>query len=74
VSRIEIAGQETELIALMAIFDQFYRAGTQPGDGSGRPLLEAVRVYNLLPDELLTAAESALEQEYAAFCAGRRQA
>jgi hypothetical protein len=72
VSRIEIAGRDMELVALMAIFDEFYRAGTRPGDGSGRLLLEAVRVYNPISDDLLPAAELALEREYAAFCAGRR--
>jgi DGC domain len=74
VSRIEIAGQELELMALMAIFDDFYRSEKRPGDGSGRQLLEAVRVYNLIPEELLPAAGSALEREYAAFCAGRKPA
>jgi len=71
VSRIEVAGQELELIALMAIFDDFYRSGKRPGDGSGRQLLESVRVYNLIPEALLPAAVPALEREYAAFCAGR---
>jgi hypothetical protein len=73
VSRIEVAGQEMELIALMAILDEFYRAGRRPGDGSSGLLLEAVRVYNPIPEELLPAAEPALEREYAAFCAGRVQ-
>jgi len=79
VSRVEVAGpfaalkgkQELELIALMAIFDELYRAGKRPGDASGRELLAAVRVYNLIPDELLPAAQAALEREYAAFCSAR---
>jgi hypothetical protein len=74
VSRIEVAGREMELIAVMAIFDDSYRAGAQPGDGSGRSLLEAVRVYNPIPDELLPAVEQALEREYAAFFLRRKQA
>jgi len=74
VSRIDIAGQEMELIALMAIFDEFYRAGKRPGDGLGQALLEAVRIYNTIPDELLPATRAALEREYAEFCAGRSQA
>lgn len=74
VSRVEVAGREMELMALMAVFDDFYRAGRRPGEGWGRPLLEAVRIYNPIPEDLLPAAESALEREYAAFCAGRVQA
>ncbi len=74
VSRVEIGRQEMELIALMAIFDEFYRAGERPGHGLGRSLLEAVRIYNPIPDELRNAAEPALEREYAAFCAGRKPA
>jgi hypothetical protein len=73
VSRVEVAGQELELIALMAIFDELYRAGKRPGDGPGPELLAAVRVYNAIPDELLPAVQAALEREYAAFCAARSQ-
>lgn len=72
VSRVEVAGREMELIALMAIFDEFYRAGRRPGEGLGLPLLDAVRIYNPIPDELLPDIEPALEREYAAFCAGRK--
>ncbi len=72
VSHIEAGGQELELFALMAVFDEFYRAGKRPGDGLGRPLLEAVRIYNAIPDEQVADVEPALEREYAAFCAGRR--
>jgi hypothetical protein len=63
-----------ELIALMAIFDELYRAGKRPGDGQGQQLLEAVRIYNPLPEALLPAIQGALEREYAAFCVGRKPA
>ena len=73
VSRIEVAGQEMELIALMPVFDQFYLAGKRSGDILGQELLDTICIYNLIPEEAVTDAQAALEREYAMFCQRRSQ-
>ena len=73
VSRIEVAGKEMELIALMPVFDQFYLAGKRSGDGLGQELLDTIRIYNLIPEEAVADAQAALEREYAVFCWRRSQ-
>jgi hypothetical protein len=73
ISRIEVAGQEMELIALMPVFDQFYLAGKRSGDGLGKELLDTIRIYNLIPEEAVADTQAALEREYATFCQRRSQ-
>jgi uncharacterized metal-binding protein len=73
VSLIEVAGRQVEMIAVMAILDQFYQDGKRPGDAIGQELLEAVRLYNLVPDSDLAATQAALESEFARFCERRGQ-
>ncbi len=71
VSRIEVAGQEMELVALMPVLDQFYLAGKRPGDSLGKELLDMIRIYNPIPEEAVADTQAALEREYAAFCQRR---
>jgi hypothetical protein len=70
-SQIDVEGRPVDLVALMAIFDQFYLAGKRPGDGVAQELLEAVRIYNPIPDADLAATQAALEREYVRFCRQR---
>jgi hypothetical protein len=72
VSQIQVGDRQVEMFALMAIFDQFYRDGKRPGDEIGRQLLDAVRVYNLIPDSDLSATEAALEVGFGRFCDHRQ--
>jgi hypothetical protein len=71
ISQIEVAGRPTELVALMAVFDQFYQAGRRSVAGIGPELLETVRIYNPVPDAGLAGLQAALEREYAQFCRQR---
>jgi DGC domain len=73
ISQIELAGRTTELVALMAVFDQFYQAGRRSATGIGPQLLETVRIYNPVPDADLADLQAALEREYAQFCRQRSQ-
>lgn len=73
IGRIQVAGEEVELLALTPIFERFYQAGKHPDDGLDRELLEAVRVYNPIPDAAVTDTQAALVREYAAFCQQRSQ-
>ena len=73
VSHIDVAGRQVEMFALMAIFDQFYRDGKRPGDTIGHELLDAIRIYNQVPDSDVAATQAALEREFAQFCDRREQ-
>ncbi|MGD1156792.1 MAG: putative zinc-binding protein [Terriglobia bacterium] len=67
---LRVAGREVTLIALPLIFAQFREAGKLPSDSTKGQLIEAVRIYNLIPDEEESAYARAVTEEYAAFCRG----
>jgi len=67
---LRVAGQEVTLIALPLIFAQFRRAGKLPSDSTKVELMQAVRIYNPIPEEEESAYARAVAEEYAAFCRG----
>ena len=67
---LRVAGREVTLIALPLIFAQFREAGKLPSDTTKAELMQAVRIYNLVPDEEESAYAGTIMQEYAAFCRG----
>lgn len=68
IQTVAINGQEVTLIALPALFQQFQEAGKRPTAGTARALLEQVKIYNPVPDDLEAAYLGMLRREYAAFC------
>ena len=70
VQTLQVAGREVTLIALPLIFAQFREAGKLPSDSTKAQLIEAVRIYNLIPDDEESAYARAVTEEYAAFCRG----
>ncbi len=68
VQMVSIDGKPVTLIALPAIFEQFREAGKRPSAGTASALLEQVKIYNPVPDDLEAAYLDMLRQEYAAFC------
>ncbi len=64
VQKVAVNGRVVTLIALPAIFEQFYQAGKRPGDGTTRELLEMTRIYNPIPPEEEAAYAEALAREY----------
>ncbi|MBC7226104.1 MAG: putative zinc-binding protein [Thermoflexales bacterium] len=71
VQKVAINGRVVTLIALPAIFEQFYQAGKRPGNGTTRELLETTRIYNPIPPEEEAAYAEALAREYEKFCRKR---
>jgi hypothetical protein len=69
IQMVAINGQEVTLIALPVLFEQFQEAGNQPTAETASALLDQVKIYNQVPEELETVYLDALQQEYAAFCA-----
>lgn len=69
IQTVAINGQEVTLIALPVLFEQFQEAGNQPTAETASALLDQVKIYNQVPEELETVYLDALQQEYAAFCA-----
>jgi hypothetical protein len=67
---LRIGGREVTLIALPLIFAQFREAGKLPSDTTKAELMQAVRIYNPIPDEEEGIYAQAIMQEYAAFCRG----
>ncbi len=64
VQKVAVNGRVVMLIALPAIFEQFYQAGKRPGDETTRELLEMTRIYNPIPPEEEDAYAGALAREY----------
>ena len=65
-----VAGREVTLIALPLVFAQFREAGKLPSDTTKAELMQAVRIYNPIPDEEESAYAGTIMQEYVAFCRG----
>ncbi len=70
VQTLQVAEREVTLIALPLIFAQFREAGKLPSDTTKAELMQAVRIYNPIPDEEEGIYAQAIMQEYAAFCRG----
>jgi len=68
IQKVQVDGQEVTFIALPLIFEQFREAGKLPGDGTAAELMQAVKVYNQIPDGQEAAYTEAVMREYAAFC------
>lgn len=74
IQAVAVNGEEVALIALPALFEQFLEAGKRPTAETANALLEQVKIYNPVPDELETAYLEMLQQEYAGFCAEKELA
>jgi len=68
VQKVSVNGRVVTLIALPAIFEQFYKAGKRPGDRTTQELLEVTRIYNPIPPEEEAAYAEALAREYEKYC------
>lgn len=67
VQEVRIDGHDITLIALPLIFQQFREGGKLPSSATAGELLEAVRIYNPVPDGKDDPYRAALLVEYAAY-------
>jgi len=66
---MSINGQQETLIAVPAIFDQFYQQSKRPdADGVADELLQTACLYNPIPDAEAPAYRAALLREFAVYC------
>jgi uncharacterized metal-binding protein len=66
---VSINGQRETLIAVPAIFDQFYTQGRRfDADGIADELMQVIRVYNSIPDAEARAYQAALLREFERYC------
>ncbi len=68
IQTVAINGQEVTLIALPVLFEQFQEAGKPPTAETAGTLLDQVRIYNQVPEELEAVYLDVLQQEYYDFC------
>jgi hypothetical protein len=68
VTTLHVAGRDVTLIALPLIFAEFHQAGKLPGESVQNELMQAVKIYNSVPDGNEAAYAHAVMQEYVAFC------
>jgi uncharacterized metal-binding protein len=68
VQTVSVNGESVTLIALPALFQQFQEAGGRPTAATASALLEQVKIYNAVPDDLEGIYLDMLQREYAAFC------
>jgi uncharacterized metal-binding protein len=66
---MSVNGRRETLIAVPAIFDQLYEQGKRPGaDGVADELLQITRLYNPVPDSVLSVYQAALLREFEVYC------
>ena len=68
VTTLRLAGREVTFVALPLIFAQFREAGKLPDDAAKAELMEAVRIYNPIPDAEAGSYADLILKEYHAFC------
>lgn len=68
VQKISVNGTEMTVIALPLIFEKFHQAGKPPKSEIMDELLDTVKIYNSIPEELTHALPQALLREYQEFC------
>ena len=64
---VQVDGQEVTLIALPLIFEQFRQSRKPPSGTTARELLDAVKIYNPVPDGGDEQYKTVLLREYIAF-------
>jgi hypothetical protein len=69
---LKVNGRDIEVLALPLILDNFHCDGKLPGECTAAQMLEAVRIYNSIPDSEDAAWKEALGREYADYCAEAR--
>jgi hypothetical protein len=68
VTTLQVAGRKVTFIALPFIFAEFHQAGRLPDESVRNELMQAVKIYNSIPDADEAAYAHAVMQEYVAFC------
>ena len=68
VQTLQDEGRAVTLVALPPLFAQFREEGTPPDDSSATELMQAVKIYNPLPEAEEAACAQAVMRAYAAFC------
>jgi hypothetical protein len=68
VATLQVAGREVTLLALPLIFAEFHEAGKLPNESVRNELIQAVKIYNSIPDADEAAYAQAVMQEYIAYC------
>jgi DGC domain len=68
VTTLHVSGRKVALIALPLIFVQFREAGKMPDESTKAELMQAVKIYNPVPDADEEAYAQAVLQEYSAYC------
>ena len=68
VQKVQVKGQEVTLIALPLIFEQFKQAGKLPSNAIARELLDAVKIYNPIPQSEDDPYLAVLLQDYITYC------
>jgi DGC domain len=68
VTTLHVAGRKVALVALPLIFVQFCEAGKLPDESTKAELMQAVKVYNPIPDAEEEAFAQAVLQEYSVYC------
>jgi len=68
IQKVLVNDQEVTLVALPLIFAQFHEASKTPGDSTATELMQAIKIYNPIPDGQEVAYTEAVMREYGAFC------
>lgn len=74
IQTVSVDRESVTLIALPLLFEQFREAGRPPTTETASTLLDQVKIYNIVPDELDASYLDMLQQEYRVFCAEKKPA
>jgi uncharacterized metal-binding protein len=65
---LNIAGKPVTLVALPLIFEQFQQAGKFPSAETAKELLDAVKIYNQVPNDAEEGYTNAILRDYSSYC------
>jgi len=67
IQKVMISGQEVTLVGLPLIFEQLREEGKAPNEATLREIVDNVKIYNPIPNEVEPVYNEALLEEYTAF-------
>lgn len=73
IQKVLVDGSEMTLIALPAIFENFWSANKLPSDATAGEIMDMVKIYNGIDPALENGVLEAVSREYQAYCRKQEQ-
>lgn len=68
IQKVQVNGQEIEIVGLPLIFQNMLEKGKIPGDAAGQEIMETVKIYNSIDPKLEAEVEKVALEAYTDYC------